>query len=103
MMRRLLLPLCVIGLIAGFVATPTASAQQSVNIYVGAFIPHGFNDRGTDDVLFQDLQSPSNLSFNIRDFNGATVGAEYLVGLGDFFDAGIGAGIYSRTSTATNL
>jgi hypothetical protein len=103
MMRRLVSSLCVIGLVAGFVATPTASAQQSVNAYVGGFIPHGFNDRGTDDVLFQDLQSPSNLNFSIRDFNGATAGAEYLVGLGDLFDAGLGVGIYSRSATANNL
>ena len=31
---------------------------------------------------------------------GATAGGEYLVGLGDFFDAGLGIGIYSRTSPA---
>jgi hypothetical protein len=103
MMRRLLLSLCVIGLIWGVFTTPTASAQQSINVFVGGFIPHGFNDRGTDDVLFQDIQSPTNLSFNIRDFNGPTAGVEYLVGLSDLFDAGLGVGIYSRTSTANNL
>ncbi|MEO8260279.1 MAG: hypothetical protein ABI868_23230, partial [Acidobacteriota bacterium] len=32
------------------------------------------------------------------DFRGPTVGAEYLVQLSDFFDAGVGVGIYSRTS-----
>src|ERR1700681_3225807 len=103
MTRRVMSSLCVIGLIAGFVATPTASAQQVINFYVGGFIPHDFNSRGIDVVLFQDIQSPSNLAFDIRDFRGATAGGEYLVGLGDLFDAGLGVGIYSRTSTATNL
>jgi hypothetical protein len=96
--------LCVIGVIAGFVATPTASAQQVVNVFVGGFIPHGYSSRGTDDVLYGDAFDTVNpLSFNLRDFNGATAGAEYLVGLGDLFDAGLGVGIYSRTSTATNI
>jgi outer membrane protein W len=102
MTRRLMSSLCVIGVIAGFVATPAASAQQVINFYVGGFIPHGFNDRGTDDVLYQDVQSPSNLNFSFRDFNGLTGGVEYLVGLSYLFDAGLGVGIYSRTATATN-
>ena len=104
MTRRLMSSLCVIGVIAGFVATPAASAQQVVNFYVGGFIPHGYNSRGTDDVLYQDAFDTVNpLSFNLRDLNGATAGAEYLVGLGDLFDAGLGVGIYSRSAPATNL
>jgi hypothetical protein len=38
----------------------------------------------------------------MKDFTGATAGAEYLVGLGDLFDAGLGVGIYSRTATAVD-
>jgi hypothetical protein len=37
------------------------------------------------------------LDFRLRDFNGPTVGAEYLVGLSEHFDAGLGVGFYSRT------
>jgi hypothetical protein len=104
MTRRLMSSLCAIGVIAGFVATPTASAQQVVNVFVGGFIPHGYSSRGTDDVLYGDAFDTVNpLSFNLRDFNGATAGAEYLVGLGDLFDAGLGVGIYSRTAPATSL
>ena len=97
MLRRLLLSFCAIGLIAGFILTPTASAEQSINLFVGGFFPHGFGARGIDDVL---VRNDSFLLFDIRDFRGATAGAEYLVGLGDFFDAGLGVGIYSRTSPA---
>jgi hypothetical protein len=97
MMRRVLLSLSVIGLITGFVVTPAASAQQSINASVGAFIPNSINNRNTDDVLFQDFQF---LTFNPRDFNGATANVEYLVGLSDLFDAGLGVGIYSRSATA---
>jgi hypothetical protein len=97
MMRRLLLLGCAIALITGFIAVPQASAQQSVNFYIGGFIPRGFDSRGRDDVLFRDSDF---LLFNIGDFKGVTTGAEYLVGLGDFFDAGLGIGYYSRTSPA---
>ena len=48
----------------------------------------------TDDVLYQNLDF---LAFDIDDFNGATVGGEFLVGLGDFVEAGVGAGFYQRT------
>jgi hypothetical protein len=99
MMRRMLLSLSVIGLIGGFIATPTASAQQSINVFVGGFVPNSINNRSTDDVLFQDIQF---LTFNPRDFDGATAGVEYLVGLSDLFDAGLGVGYYSRTATAVD-
>jgi hypothetical protein len=95
----MLLSLSVIGLIGGFIATPTASAQQSINVFVGGFVPNSINNRSTDDVLFQDIQF---LTFNPRDFDGATAGVEYLVGLSDLFDAGLGVGYYSRSATAVD-
>ena len=96
-MRRLVLSLSVIALVAGFIATPPASAQQSVNFYVGGFVPRAIDARGTDDVARNNLEF---LAFDIKDFNGATVGGEWLVGLGDKFDAGFGVGFYQRTSPA---
>jgi outer membrane protein W len=97
MLRRLTLSFSAIALIMGVVATPSASAQQTVNFFVGGFVPRGFDSRGSDDVLVRDT---SFLIFSIRDFRGATAGGEYLVGLNDFFDAGLGIGIYSRSSPA---
>ena len=97
MVTRLLVSFCAIGLILGSVAAPPASAQQSVNLFVGAFIPHGSDARGGDDVLFRNGDF---LIFDMRDFKGVTAGGEYLVGLGDHFDAGLGVGIYSRSSRA---
>jgi hypothetical protein len=107
MMRRLLLCSCAIALVTGFVATPPASAQQSVNFYVGGFFPKGASceqrrqclrdARGIEDVLYNNS---AFLNFDVKDFQGFTAGAEYLVGLGDFLDAGLGVGVYSRTSPA---
>ncbi len=104
MTRRLLLSLCAIGVLSGFVVTPVVSAQQSVNFYLGAFNPTGsqtnLGDRGVDDVLFQNADF---LAFDFGEFNGVTVGGEYLVGLGDFFDAGLGVGYYQQTALATDI
>ena len=85
---------------AGALAFP-ASAQaqsQSINFSVGAFIPQGFDGRSEDDVLVSELsQGFYSLAFDVRDFNGASVGAEWLVGVGDYIDVGAGISYYRRT------
>jgi outer membrane protein W len=85
------------ALVLGLVATPRASAQQSVNFYLGGFTPRSLDARGTDDVLFQN---GNFLAFDVRDFNGATAGGEYLFALTDNVEAGVGLGIYSHTVPA---
>jgi len=98
-MRRLPFGLSVVALITGFIATSPVSAQQSVNFYIGGFNPRSLDARGSDDVLFNNrlvLNDP--LLFDIKDLNGVTFGGEWLVGLGDFFDAGLGIGFYQRTA-----
>src|SRR4029077_13073751 len=44
-MRRMLLSVTAVCFVAGFIATPVASAQQSVNFWVGAFAPNGIDVR----------------------------------------------------------
>lgn len=101
-MKRRLLCVFAVAVIAGVVTPSNAAAQQTVNLFVGGFIPRGLDSRGVNDVLSRDFYLNSNgfLIFDMKDFRGFTGGAEYLVGLGDFFDAGLGVGIYRRTSPA---
>jgi len=96
-MRRLILSLSAVALITGFVAPPPAAAQQSLDVYAGGFRPRSFDARGLDDVLFENANF---LTFDIKDFDGATAGADWLIGLGEYFDAGLGLGVYSRTVPA---
>lgn len=98
-MRRLTLACVVFGLVAGLLVPSTSYAQQSVSFSVGGFVPLGEDarvrtGRQSDDVLVNNLDY---LAFRLQDFNGATVGAEYLVGVGEFLDAGLGIGLYRRT------
>jgi len=94
-MRRLVFA-AVVALVVGVAAAPPASAQQMLNIYVGGFSPRGEDARVPNDVLVNDLLL-DGLAFNISDFATATVGAEYLVGLGDRFEAGLGIGFQTRS------
>lgn len=96
-MRQLFVSLGLVILVSGFVATPQASAQQSVNLYIGGFVPRGADGRTNGDVLFQNQDF---LWFDMSRFNGVTVGGEWLIALGDHFDAGLGVGFYTKTVPA---
>jgi outer membrane protein W len=91
-MRRFVLT----AILVGFIATP-AFAQQSLNFFVGGFTPRAEDARTPNDVLVNDLTVSPQLSFNISDFNSAVFGAEYLAGLGDKFEAGLGIGFQQRS------
>ncbi len=98
-MRRLLIAVGLVALVTGFVAAPPSAAQQSFDLYLGGFAPSSEDARSrsggrSDDVLVNNLNF---LKFNIKDFTNVTVGGEWLVGLGDRFDAGLGLGIYSKS------
>ena len=90
-----LIPSGVIALVVlGFVGTPSASAQQQMVFSIGGFSPRAEDARAKGDVLVNNLDF---LAFNIKDFSGPLFGAEYLAGLGNNFDAGLGIGLYQRT------
>jgi len=77
-------------------ATP-AAAQQSVNLYFGAFTParedaRSRSDGRSDDVLVNNLNV---FAFDINDFDSVTFGGEWLVALGTHAEAGLGLGLYS--------
>jgi outer membrane protein W len=99
-MRRLL-SFSAAALVVGFLAAPAASAQQSVNFFVGGFTPAPLDSRGTDDVLYQNNAFLTTLNrdrgIDISEFNGVTVGGEYLVVLGSHFEGGLGLAFYQKT------
>ena len=102
---KLLQGLSAIGLLVLAGAVPAQaqisrveSGRSAVGFNVGYFALHGLDSRVDDDVLLQDLsQGAYSLLFDVKDFNGATVGAEWLIGVSEYLEAGIGAGFYQRT------
>ena len=74
------------------------SGRQSIGFNLGYFAVRGLESRVAGDVLFADLSAGDlSLLFDVKDFNGGSIGGEWLVGVGDYLEAGIGAGFYQRT------
>ena len=72
----------------------TSDHTQAIGFTLGGFFPRGLDSRDAEDVLLKDK---ADLVFNIGDFQGASVSGEWLFALGDFVEAGVGAGFYQRT------
>lgn len=82
---------CIVSL--GY-ASPAHAQRQGVSLNLGGFFLNRDSQRPVDDVLFQNQ---ADLLFEIRDFDGFTIGGEYLVGLNEFLEAGFGVNFYRRT------
>ncbi|MDR1990483.1 MAG: hypothetical protein LBQ09_09675 [Acidobacteriaceae bacterium] len=103
-MRRVSSILSITIVLCALSAT-AAHAQQSLNLSFGTFSIKGASSRAvtngiSDDVLVNDQDL---FAFNIKDFNGLTFGADYLIGINDFIDAGLGIGYYQKTVPSVYL
>src|SRR5687767_10803146 len=79
---------------AVMISEPPAIAQQTFNVSFGYFTVRGEDARVEGDVLNENRNF---LAFEVSDFNGAAVGAEWLVPLGTYFEAGAGVSFSRRT------
>jgi outer membrane protein W len=93
-MRRLITASLLALVVVGVFGSRVASAQQQVSFSVGGFSPRGEDARSSTDVLVNNLDF---LAFRISDFGGPVFGGEYLIALGNNFDAGGGVGFYQRS------
>ena len=90
---RLTLPVLVtIGALT--MSARPAAAQQTLNFSLGYFAVRGEDARVEGDVLNANR---GIFVFDIDEFNGATVGGEWLVPLGQYFEAGAGVSFSRRT------
>jgi hypothetical protein len=71
-----------------------AAAQQTLNFSLGYFTIRGEDARTEGDVINTNR---TFLAFDVSDFNGASIGAEWLVPLGEFLEAGAGVSFSRRT------
>ena len=88
-----------------FVATPqTARADSLLGVHVGGFFLKGLGSRDiNEDVLRQNvdfLTYACSSDDPIHCFNGFTISGEYLFGFGDWIEAGVSIGYYSKKATA---
>jgi len=71
-----------------------ARAQQTVNLTLGYFTVRGQDARIAGDVLNANRNF---LTFDVNDFNGASIGGEWLLPVGRFIEAGAGLSFTRRT------
>lgn len=75
-----------------------AQAQQTLNFTLGYFTPLGEDARTRGDVLNENLNAGLySLAFDVRDFNGPSVGGEWLIPFGQYLEGGIGVNFTRRT------
>lgn len=89
---------CALALI--LVAADNAAAQQTLNFSFGYFAVRGEDARIVDDVI---VENRPIYTLDVGDFSGATVGAEWLVPIGEFLEAGAGIQFTRRTVPTTYL
>ncbi len=87
--------LLVFAVTAG--AARPASAQQTLTLQIGSFIPKGEDARVTGDVLTINRQY---LLFDFGDFSGFLVSGDWAVAIGEYLEAGAGFGFYQETVPA---
>ncbi len=95
----------IVGLVTGVLAPAPGYAQQSLNIYVGGFVPRSEDARVNGDVLVNNLScvDPFNcLSFRVKDFGTATVGGEWEFPLISHVDGSLGIGFSSKSVPSVN-
>jgi hypothetical protein len=95
----------VLAVASLFIVSPqTARADSLLGVHIGGFIPKGLNSRDINsDVLRANvdfLTYQCSKDDPIACFNGFSVSGEYLFGLGDWIEAGVSVGYYSKKVTA---
>jgi hypothetical protein len=100
MRQRLIGKLSLALLAAGAVglSAQPAAAQQTLNFSFGYFSVRGEDARVEGDILNDHLGAgDARLVYEIGEFNGPTVGAEWLIPLGQYLEAGAGVAFSRRT------
>ena len=92
MFRRAVVLMCTVAGALG--VAPPAHAQQTVNFTLGYFAVRGEDARDPTDILRNDRRF---LTFDVADFNSATVGGEWLIPIGQFIEGGAGISFSRRT------
>ena len=81
-------------LTVSLISADTASAQQTLNFSLGYFAVRSEDARVRGDVLVENRET---FLFDFTDFNSASLGAEWLIPVGNFIEAGGGIHFSTRT------
>lgn len=94
MLRRSVRTMVVVAALSFWLGTPAWAQQISLSLNLGYFALRGEDTRISDDVIIENL---GLFAFGLDQFNNASVGAEWLVGFGEYVEVGFGVGFYQQT------
>ena len=94
MSRRPVCTMVVVAALSFWLGTPAWAQQSSLSLNLGYFALRGEDTRISDDVIIENL---GLFAFGLDQFNNASVGAEWLVGFGEYVEVGFGVGFYQQT------
>jgi len=77
-----------------WLGTPAWAQESSLSLNLGHFVVRGEDTRIVDDVIATNL---GLFAFGLDEFNNSSIGAEWLIGFGDYVEAGFGVGLYQQT------
>ena len=88
-------------LVTAMLGVPVAAhADSLLGFHAGGFFLRGEDGRTDGDVLVENLSFRTLIDGDFDEplsvFNGATFSGEYLFGIGDFIEAGVGVGYYQQ-------
>ena len=96
-MRQRLGLLALLGAGAIGLSAQPAAAQQTLNFSFGYFTVRGEDARVEGDILNEHRGAEATLVYDLQDFNGASIGGEWLVPLSQYLEAGAGVSFTRRT------
>ena len=94
MSRRSVCAMVGVAALSFWLGTPAWAQQSSLSLNLGYFALRGEDTRISDDVIIENL---GLFAFGLDQFNNASVGAEWLVGFGEYVEVGFGVGFYQQT------
>ena len=100
MLRVMSTGMVLLGLLV--TAAPVQAQDHGFSVSLGYFAPRGQDGRVSGDVLNANRCIDTDfvcepLLFDVDDFGGATIGGEYLLGIGKYVEAGVGVGFQQQT------
>jgi hypothetical protein len=98
MLRKSLFALVAVVLFSAAFAAPARAQSQAVSFSIGYFALRGEDVRLAEgDILASELNAGyiDALAFNLKDFNNASFGGEWLIGIGNFLEGSVGIAYYT--------
>ena len=93
MSRRSVCTVVVVAALSFWIGTPAWAQQSSLSLNLGYFALRGEDTRISDDVIIENL---GLFAFGLDQCNNTSVGAEWLVGLGEMSRRGSAPASTSR-------